>query len=116
MPISSGSHQPRSDLKLRLGVKFFCVFLTHFGILHEILGILSIDMLGKKKTIPPQETKKKKFGAFGANTFRQNVNLGKDGFENFGESWGEGGGGVGVWNSNRLPSSPPWRGNWQLAP
>ena len=29
LPISSGSHQPRSDPEVRLGVKFFCVFFTH---------------------------------------------------------------------------------------
>ena len=46
---------------------------------------------GKKK-LPPQEAKKKKFGAFGANTFPQNLKLKKDGFENFGGSGGERGG------------------------
>ena len=30
LPISSCSHQPRSNLKVRSGVKFFSVFFTHF--------------------------------------------------------------------------------------
>ena len=30
LPISSGSHQPRSDPQVRSGVKFFFVFFTHF--------------------------------------------------------------------------------------
>ena len=29
-PISSGSHQPRSDLEVRSGVNFSCAFFTHF--------------------------------------------------------------------------------------
>ena len=43
LPISSGSHQPRSDLEVRSGAKNFSVFFKHFGILHKILSILSID-------------------------------------------------------------------------
>ena len=30
LPISSGSHQPRSDLEVRSGVKIFSVFFKHF--------------------------------------------------------------------------------------
>ena len=30
LPISSGSHQPRSDLEVRSGVKKFSVFFKHF--------------------------------------------------------------------------------------
>ena len=43
------------------------------------------------RTTIPLRRPKKIFGAFGANTFRQNLNLEKDGFENFGGSGGGGG-------------------------
>ena len=45
--------------------------------------------------MPPQEGKKKIFGAFAADTFPQNLQLEKDGFKNFGGSGGGGGGGRG---------------------
>ena len=46
LPISSVSHQPRSDPEVRSGVKNFSVFFKHFCILHKILSILSIDTWG----------------------------------------------------------------------
>ena len=43
------------------------------------------------KKLPRQEGQKKKFGAFGADAFPQNLKLEKDGFENFGGVWRGGG-------------------------
>ena len=48
----------------------------------------------KKEKYPPQEGQKKIFGAFGADPFPQNLNLEKDGFENFEGVWRGGGSGI----------------------
>ena len=65
------------------------MFFTHFGILHKLLSILSIDTQGKGK-YPLRRAKKKKFCAFGADTFPKNLKLEKHRVENLG-AWRGGG-------------------------
>ena len=64
-PISSGSHQPRSDQEVRSGVKFFCEFFHPFVNSPPNSEYFEKRHEGFKKK-PCQE---KIFGAFGASTF-----------------------------------------------
>ena len=99
LPVSSGSHQPRSDLEVGSGVTTcFCVF-------HPLLNspqnseYFEFRHMGQQQTCPLWEARKKISSTFGAKT----SNCTKR-FENFGGSRGGRGGGGG---SGFKPAAPP---------